>query len=49
MKKPETRREKWKKRWYIGTPQGGSVLSLQGMDGERMVGMDGETLKPMER
>ena len=50
MAKRETARDKWKKRWYIGTPFGGSTVpaeTLVGMDGEPIVGMDGEPLIPM--
>lgn len=46
-KKPETARDKWKKRWFIGTPRGGNNLAMAGMDGEPMEGMDGEPLIPM--
>lgn len=49
MKKPESKRDIWKKRWYIGTPNGGgNTAVILGMDGQIMLGMDGQPIKPME-
>ena len=51
-KKPETARDKWKKRWFIGTPFGGNDVPVNpeqmvGMDDVPMVGMDGEPIISM--
>ena len=50
-KKPETDRDKWMKRWFLGTPTGGGVSEINAMkfmDKSTFHSMDGTALKPME-
>lgn len=52
--KVKSDREKWKEKWYVGTPFGGGVSEinpdarLTGMDGTPLQGMDGTPLKPVD-